>query len=111
MSIWVDAQLSPALAAWITAEFGMESVALRELDLRDVSDHEIFMAARKANSVVMTKDSDFLNLLDQHGPPPQILWITCGNTSNAAMKRILGREFRRALELLAQGERMVEIRR
>lgn len=30
----------------------------------------------------MSKDSDFLNLLDRHGPPLKIIWVTCGNTSN-----------------------------
>ena len=69
------------------------------------------MAAGKSDAVVMTKDSDFLRLLEQHGPPPQVLWVTCGNTSNEAMQAVLRREFGRALELLSQGERMVEIRR
>ena len=111
MIVWIDAQISPALAQWITDEFGIEAIALRTLGLRDAGDYEIFAAARNANAVVMTKDSDFLHLLEQHGPPPQTLWITCGNTSNAAMQAILRREFHRALELLEKGERIVEIRR
>jgi predicted nuclease of predicted toxin-antitoxin system len=37
----------------------------------------------------MTKDSDFVALLDRFGPPPQVIWITCGNTSNARLKEIL----------------------
>lgn len=57
----------------------------------------------------MTKDSDFLLLLDRLGPPPQILWITCGNTSNAHLKEILKGSLSRALDLLQQGERLVEI--
>ena len=111
MILWIDAQLSPTLAQWIADASGVEAVALATLGLRDAGDFEIFEAARKANALVMTKDSDFLNLLDQHGPPPQVLWITCGNSSNNAMQVILQRELRRALELLGEGERMVEIRR
>ena len=57
----------------------------------------------------MTKDSDFLLLLDQLGPPPQILWITCGNTSNAHLKNILKISFAKALDLINHGERLVEI--
>jgi len=57
----------------------------------------------------MTKDSDFLFLLDQLGPPPQILWITCGNSSNTHLKKILKSRLSEALELLEHGERLVEI--
>jgi len=108
--IWIDAQLSPALAPWITANFGVESHAVQELGLHRARDSPIFQAARDAEAVVMTKDSDFLVLLDRFGPPPQILWITCGNTSNARLKEVLRTSFSRAVDLLRQGERLVEIR-
>lgn len=72
-------------------------------------DRQILQAARDAKAVVMTKGSDFLFLLDQLGPPPQVLWITCGNTSNAHLKEILERSLPSALDLLRQGERLVEI--
>lgn len=57
----------------------------------------------------MSKDKDFQNLLEQFGPPPQILWITCGNTSNAFLKALLEKTLKKALELLEQGEQLVEI--
>ena len=59
--------------------------------------------------MIMSKDSDFLNLLDRLGAPPQILWVTCGNTSNARMKEVLATAFPHAQRLLAQGEPLVEI--
>src|SRR5258708_130374 len=46
MRIWIDARLSPALAPWIEATFGVEAHALREVGLRDSSDREIFKAAK-----------------------------------------------------------------
>lgn len=83
MRIWVDAQMSPAIATWISSNYAMSAVAIRDLGLRDAQDKEIFEAARQEKAVVMTKDSDFVLLLDRLGPPPQIIWVTCGNTSNA----------------------------
>ena len=59
--------------------------------------------------VVMTKDRDFVQLLTRAGPPPQIIWITCGNTSNARMREILTQTFANALALLREGEPFVEI--
>jgi len=109
MKIWVDAQMSPAIAAWIRGEFAVEAEAVRDLGLRDAEDKEIFHAARRDSAIVMTKDSDFVLLLDKFGPPPQVIWITCGNTSNARLKEILTNSLPKALELLDANERLVEI--
>jgi predicted nuclease of predicted toxin-antitoxin system len=57
----------------------------------------------------MTKDHDFIPLLDRLGAPPQIIWITCGNTSNARLKEILKATLPKALQLLEAGEKLVEI--
>jgi predicted nuclease of predicted toxin-antitoxin system len=109
MTIWLDAQLSPAIATWISLQYGVSAVALRDLGLRDATDREIFFAARVADAIVMTKDYDFVMLLEKHGPPPKVIWLTCGNTSNARLKEILSATLEKALELLQTGERLVEI--
>lgn len=109
MTLWLDAQLSPYLARWISEEFGVEVHAVRELGLRDAEDREIFLAAREAGAVVLTKDRDFMLLLEQLGPPPQIPWLTIGNTSNAHLRRAMTKSFASALELIRRGEPLVEI--
>jgi len=109
MTIWLDAHLPPSAAAWIQATFGVECRAVRDLGLRDAKDHEIFHAARDAEAVVMTKDSDFVELLERLGPPPKVLWVTCGNTSNARLRDILARLLPAALKLFDDGEILVEI--
>jgi len=78
MRIWVDAQMSPAIATWISSNYAVNAVAIRDLGLRDAEDKEIFEAARQEKAVVMTKDSDFVLLLDKLGPSPQVIWVTCG---------------------------------
>jgi predicted nuclease of predicted toxin-antitoxin system len=76
MTLWLDAQLPPALARWINEQpWGVGAVAVREIGLRDASDPEIFRQARAAEAVVMTKDRDFIRLLDEQGPPPQVIWL------------------------------------
>ncbi len=61
MNIWLDAQLPPTLANWLTDNFDLEAAALRELELRDAKDTEIFEAARVTNAVIMTQNRLFLN--------------------------------------------------
>ena len=109
MTIWIDAQLSPAIAKWITESFSVQAVALRDLGLRDAADRQIFAAAQQAGSVVMTKDSDFVELVNRYGAPPQVIWLTCGNTSNARLKQILTKTLPQAIALLDAGEPLVEI--
>ncbi|MDP2821315.1 MAG: DUF5615 family PIN-like protein [Sulfuritalea sp.] len=41
MKFWVDAQLPPTLAAWLSGQYGVEVIALRDLGLRDGADIEI----------------------------------------------------------------------
>ena len=109
MIIWIDAQLPPSIAKWITENFEVKTFALRDLGLRDSEDEEIFEAAKTADAVVMTKDSDFVSLLDRLGSPPKIIWLTCGNTSNENLKRILNSTLIDAVNLLEQGEVIIEI--
>ena len=89
MILWVDAHLSPRTARWLSEHFGISAVPVRDLGLRDASDKEIFQAARTADAVVMTKDLDFVEMLERSGPPPRVLWLTCGNTSNHIFKLFL----------------------
>jgi predicted nuclease of predicted toxin-antitoxin system len=109
LTIWIDAQLSPDLAPWITERFQIEARAVRDLGLRHAKDHVIYRAAREAGVIVMTKDADFLGLLERLGPPPQVLWITCGNTSNTRLREVLQDALPTALRLFDEGETLVEI--
>jgi len=110
MKLWIDAQLSPTLAKWITEKFStLEAIAVRDLGLRDAEDQVIFFSARKADATVMTKDSDFLELQKRLGAPPKIIWVTCGNTSKARLIEILSVNLPKAIELLENGEVLVEI--
>jgi predicted nuclease of predicted toxin-antitoxin system len=75
MNIWIDAQLPPTLARWLSDTFGVSATALRDLGLRDAQDTEIFDAARANFAVIMTYDSDFVDLVCRLGTPPQIIAV------------------------------------
>ncbi len=73
MKLWLDAQLSPAMAPWIAENFGVDCSSVGDVGLRNAEDIDIFQAARTANVVVISKDNDFPDLVEQLGPPPQVL--------------------------------------
>lgn len=109
MIVWVDAQLSPALALWLEREFDVKAFSARYLDLVKAKDPEIFQAAREADAVVITKDEDFVILLSRLGPPPAVIWLRCGNTSNAHLKQLLHKTFPSAVAKIEAGDSLVEI--
>lgn len=110
MRIWLDIHLSPDLADWISSQLGVECSALRNEGHQRTPDETIFSLLKTQGEVVMSKDSDFPALIARHGPPPQVIWLRCGNTSNEALRAILTLTMPDALELLIAGEPIVEIR-
>lgn len=59
---------------------------------------------------LMSKNDDFLGLLESKGSPPQLIWVTCGNTSNSRMREVLSKALEQVKELIDKGETVVEIR-
>lgn len=109
MTVWLDNHLSPALARWIEAEFARPCLVVRDRGLASAADRLIFDEARAANAVLVTKDSDFAELVDRLGPPPSIILLTMGNTSTANLRVLLAQRLPAALALIASGEALVEI--
>lgn len=97
------------MASWLSQTFKVEGYALRDLQLRDAEDERIFQKARQQGIVLISKDSDFVEMVLRLGTPPQLLWVTCGNVTNRRLQNLLTQVFPRALELLVSGEAIVEI--
>jgi predicted nuclease of predicted toxin-antitoxin system len=111
VKLWLDAQLPPAIALWISSTFGVECEHIRGTDLARAEDHAIFAALRRVEQVIMSKDEDFADLVTRLSPPPQVLWIRLGNLTNRALQAYLTDAMPRALELLRAGEPLVEMHR
>ncbi len=90
LEVWVDAQLPPVLARWLGESDEITFRHVADVEMLTSSDVAIFEAARNNGvQVIVTKDEDFLNLLDRFGPPPQVVWVTCGNVRNAELRSIV----------------------
>lgn len=109
LRVWVDAQLPPALALWLAEVSGVETAHVVELGLLGAADTEIFEAARTARVAVVTKDVDFVAMVERRGAPPQIVWVTTGNVTNSALRALVRAAWPRAVELLRMGEPLVEL--
>jgi len=61
--IWLDAHLPPNVAYWIRDTLGHPALHVRDVDLRDADDEEIFLKARVNNVIMITKDRDFTDMV------------------------------------------------
>lgn len=109
MTLWLDAQLPPQLASWIQQTLAINAIALRDIGLRDATDRAIFDAAKNANAVLISKDSDFVELVMRLGAPPKLIWLTCGNVSTAALQALFTAKLHEAIQVLDDGESIVEL--
>ena len=110
MTFWLDAHLDPSLAAWLGSRFGIIAKALREIGLTDADDSVLIQAAQRFGSIVIiTKDEDFARYAAQHGAPPQVIWLRCGNLATIELQAWLTTRFPGALERLEAGDACVEL--
>ena len=110
MTFWLDAHLDPALASWLGSRFGVLAKHVKEIGLERATDREIFDAARRLGAIVIvSKDSDFVDLVTLLGAPPQILRFTFGNLSTVATQAVLAKAFPDAVKMLESGAPWVDI--
>lgn len=108
--IWLDAHLSPRLAKFITQQLGRDAIAVRDLNLHHASDADVYSAAAAEKVVVVTKDKDFAELSSRLGPPPHVILLTCGNTTEKRMQELFRNHLEQAMKLIeGSGEPLVEI--
>ena len=109
MKIWIDAHISPGVAAWINETFDHEANSLRSIGLMDADDLAIFERAKTEGVIFITKDSDFVDLVEVRGAPPKVIFLRCGNTTNRRVREIFAAHLNEAVARLVEGETVVEI--
>jgi predicted nuclease of predicted toxin-antitoxin system len=76
----IDENLSPRLPE-LLEEFYPGCVHVENIHLESADDTHIWVFAKGKNYAILTKDSDFNQLLKVKGFPPKIIWLRIGNAS------------------------------
>lgn len=110
MTIWLDSHFDPELAAWLGSRFKVVAKSIREIGLTQAEDDALFAAARRFSGiVVLTKDYDFVELVQRLGSPPQVIWLRCPNMRTVRLQALLSGTFETALDRIREGAPLVEI--
>ena len=81
--IWTDTNISPIIAKWTSEYTNLKTKSSFSLNLHSVEDRIIYdMAKIYGNVILMSKDSDFKQLIDWYGSPPKLILIKFPNCSN-----------------------------
>lgn len=88
MKLLFDQNLSPKLIFWLKDSFP-GSKHLQDLGLNEASDKEVWLFAKDNNFIIISKDTDFINLHSINGFPPKIIWLKKGNCSTRSIYQII----------------------
>ncbi len=88
MKLLFDQNISPKITK-LLQEYFPEAKQVRHVGLENASDLAIFDYARKNNFVIVTFDSDYVDLNLVRGIPPKIIWLKTGNLTTTAIAKIL----------------------
>lgn len=107
MNFLVDAQLPPALCGWLRQR-GHRAVHVTEAIGGAAPDRALAEHAERGGLILLSKDEDFLRLRlpDRFA----FVWIRCGNSTTRALFAWLDPRWAAIEQLLAAGERLVEVR-
>ena len=108
MRYLIDAQLPPGLAYWLSAR-GHACDHVNDIGLGAATDERIEAWARDRRAVIWSKDADFAERARQ-SPGLQVVWLCCGNTTNAALRTWLAPLLEKIEAALEAGEVLIEIR-
>jgi predicted nuclease of predicted toxin-antitoxin system len=109
LKLLLDQNLSRRLLPDLAPHFpGSAQVQL--LGLETATDLALWEFACAQDFTIVTKAVDFLELLVVRGFPPKVLWLNCGNLSNAALRdRLLSRVAEIQAFLASQDQGVLEI--
>ena len=105
VEIWLDTNISPAIAKWMGDYLGIIVKSSYTLDLHYLDDLTIYERAKKQGNVVLiSKGADFAELISRLGWPPKLINLKIGNCSNQLLWDRIKPKIDQALQLLINEE-------
>jgi predicted nuclease of predicted toxin-antitoxin system len=99
--IWIDVHISPAIAKWMKEFTGEEVKSAYALSIHNMIDLEVYRLARShGNVILLSKDSDFPELISKLGAPPKLITIRKGNCNNKTLWEFLKPSIKNAIQIL-----------
>jgi predicted nuclease of predicted toxin-antitoxin system len=105
----VDNQLPGLLTNFIRTT-GHQCDHVLEHGMEEQSDAEIWEFAKQHDTIVISKDEDFVHLANRINDTGRLLWVRIGNCRKAHLLQRFHDSFANAIQSFEEGMRIVEIR-
>ncbi|MBZ0099984.1 MAG: DUF5615 family PIN-like protein, partial [Taibaiella sp.] len=74
--IWVDEHISPIVAKWMKEYTGWDVKSFYYMNFKGLPDKDIYLSAKGHGKVILvSKDTDFPELISRLGSPPKLINI------------------------------------
>lgn len=107
MRFLIDAQLSPRLAEYLRG-LGHEAEHVALCLGERTPDRQVADYAVTTSAVLVSKDADFVELVERRGVP-SLLWVRTGNSSHHLLVARLKSQWTRLLAELDAGKLIIEL--
>jgi|CXWL01.1.fsa_nt_gi predicted nuclease of predicted toxin-antitoxin system len=108
MRFLIDAQLSPVLADWLRS-LGHDAEHVADVLGQMAPDREIVARAKAIASIIVSKDHDFVSLLEGREGAPALVLVLVGNAANRFLLARFELAWARVEAELLSGRAVVEI--
>jgi predicted nuclease of predicted toxin-antitoxin system len=88
MKLLIDQNLPRVLVADLQSKFP-DTSHVWFLGLASASDEEVWRYAAAEGYIIVSKDTDFINLSILRGHPPKVVYLKVGNCSTSAVRELL----------------------
>lgn len=109
MRFLVDAQLPHKLAQTLV-ELGHRAEHLEDVGLRHATDSDIWNYAVSNQSVIVSKDEDFVDRFRRRGDGPVIVWLRIGNSTHRVLLAWFVPLLSAVVQRIQAGDRLIEMR-
>jgi predicted nuclease of predicted toxin-antitoxin system len=85
-------------------------IHVSQVSLENAGDIVVWEYAREKDLHIMTKDKDFIALLNQKGHPPKIIWLQLGNCTNKEIQAIIMKQKTTIKHFISSGKGILKIK-
>lgn len=90
VEIWLDVNISPAIAKWMTEYTGITVKSSYSLGFQTLDDLSIYQQAKNEGLIILiSKDTDFPEIITRLGAPPKLIYLKLGNCDNRTLWNLI----------------------
>jgi len=113
LEIWLDVNISPVIAKWMSEYTGYDVKSSYTLGFQTLDDMAIYKKAKENEFIILvSKDTDFPEMITRLGAPPKLIHLKFGNCDNQSLWNSLKPRIKEIIDTLVKTDiSIIEVNR